>query len=168
MFIIKHKKVFILFLLSLLMIFSLVVYPNAYAKFENFTSLSPSITPQTSDKNVEADLLLADTFPITGRDDVSSNNYNDIWWHYPIFKVGSYAQITNNLKYVRNPDDGKCINASFCGALYKNIKNESNYSVPLPPAPDVTNENTRVNYYVADQNLFLGNQGGPGLQTLTP
>lgn len=95
---------------------------------------------------------------------MSTNNYQDIWWKYPVFRVGSYAQITNNLKYWENPDDGECIRADFCGALYENKKIRSNLSEPLPPVEFSPNE-VRVNYYNADKNLFLGPQAGPELPT---
>jgi hypothetical protein len=109
--------------------------------------------------------LLKDSYPSTGSKNVSSNNYSDIWWHYPIFKLGSYAQITNNIKYSRNPDDGECRTAEFCGALYKDHEIQSNISKPLPPAPEINNDSVRVGYYLAPNNLFLGGQDGPQLQT---
>jgi hypothetical protein len=105
------------------------------------------------------------SYPFTGRKTVSNNSYSNIWWNYPIFKVGSFAQITNNLRYRKNPDDGVCITADFCGALYKDGKMKSNYSNPLPVAPLVTANSVRVGYYKTDHNLFLGNQLGPELQT---
>jgi len=99
------------------------------------------------------------------RKTVSDNNTSDIWWHFPIFKVGSFAQVTNNLKYRRNPDDGTCIRADFCGALYNDDQLKTNISEPLPPAPLITGSSTRVNYYTTNNNLFMGQQDGPELQT---
>ena len=114
--------------------------------------------------NSETNPILSD-YPFTGRKTVSNNSYSNIWWHYPIFKVGSFAQITNNLRYRRNPDDGTCITADFCGALYKDTTLKSNISKPLPTAPLVSADTVRIGYYKTDHNLFLGNQLGPELQT---
>lgn len=99
------------------------------------------------------DVLLEGDYPLTGRNGVSNNSAASIWWHYPIFKVGSYAQITNNIKYPNNPDDGQCMPAEFCGAIYKEKPNmPSNYVEPLPPVPD--SQGARVNYYNTEYNLL--------------
>lgn len=59
------------------------------------------------------------TYPlINNKNEVSNHSVSDIWWYYPIFKVGSYAQITNNIKYPRNPDIGQCTPPELCGTLY--------------------------------------------------
>lgn len=134
---------------------------NQYMLLENFSNNnSPGKYPESEDGP-----LLSKQYSFTGRKTVSDNNNSDNWWHFPIFKVGSYAQVTNNLKYRRNPDDGTCIRADFCGALYKDGQLETNISKPLPPAPLITGTSTRVNYYTTDNNLFLGQQTGPELQT---
>jgi hypothetical protein len=98
--------------------------------------------------------------------DNCKNTYYDIWWNYPTFRVGSYTQITNNLKYPNNPDDGQCRPAEFCNVLYNDHQIASNISQPLPPAPSVTSDSVRVGYYSTPLNLFLGNQLGPQLPTL--
>ena len=76
--------------------------------------------------------------------------------------MGSYAQITNNLRYRNNPDDGQCRRSEFCGALYKDNQLMSNISKPLGPVPDTPG--TRVGYFRTDENLFLGPQPGPTLE----
>ncbi len=96
--------------------------------------------------------LLTSSYPYTGNKNVSNENSSTNWWYYPIFTEGSYNQITNNLRYRRNPDDGECSRAEFCGALYKDIKNKSNYIYPLPEAE--TGSGARVNYYRATPNLL--------------
>lgn len=71
--------------------------------------------------------LLYDSYrPNYRHNGVSANTYNDIWWHYPSFGVGSYKQTTNNLKYFKNPDEGTCVGAEFCGAFYKDKRARSN------------------------------------------
>lgn len=98
------------------------------------------------------DVLLEDSFPLTGRKGISNNSAYKIWWHYPIFEVGSYAQITNNLKYPNNPDEGTCMPASICGALYKEKQLKTNYIKPLPPIDP--NCGTRIGYFTTDVNLL--------------
>uniref|UniRef100_A0A6C0ESA7 Uncharacterized protein n=1 Tax=viral metagenome TaxID=1070528 RepID=A0A6C0ESA7_9ZZZZ len=102
--------------------------------------------------NAESDVLVQDTFPITHINGISNDTSNKIWWHYPIFKVGSYSQITNNIRYPNNPDEGTCMPASMCGALYKEIHNKSNYVKPLPPIDP--NSGTRVGYFSTLVNLL--------------
>ena len=64
-----------------------------------------------------------------------------------LFKLGSYKQITNNLKYYDNPDNGTCIRADFCGALYKNKKDtNTNITLPLPPVK----QGLRVGYFITE------------------
>ena len=111
----------------------------------------------------EVGTLLADSYPSTGRSTVSDNNYDTRWQDYPVFGVGSFAQITNNLRYWKNPDESQCRTPEFCNALYNDKQVESNISKPLPPAPAVDNNNIRVNFYTTNKNLFLGPQIGPEL-----
>ena len=95
--------------------------------------------------------ILEGSYPLmNNQNNVSNDSYYDIWWKYPSLKLGSYAQITNNLKYFNNPDDGTCISADFCGALYKNQKHKTNIITPLPPVPN--GSGVRVNYYRSESN----------------
>lgn len=107
-------------------------------------SLSPGDYPKSDDK------AILDDYPQIGKNDTSQNNYSDIWWHFPIFKLGSYEQITNNIRYNKNPDNGTCIRADFCGAIYKDIKNKSNIVKPLPPAEE--GDGARVGYFRSEPN----------------
>jgi len=100
----------------------------------------------------QTDLLVQDSYPRINKNGISNNTSSDIWWHYPIFKLGSYDQITNNIKYPNNPDEGTCTPASMCGALYHEKQLMSNYVNPLPPLnPDC---GTRVGYFDTDVNLL--------------
>lgn len=92
-------------------------------------------------------------YPTTGALGISNNEASDIWWHYPTFKVGSYEQITNNIKYPNNPDEGTCMPASMCGALYKERQEKSNIAKVLPPVC-VNEDGTRINYYNTDKNML--------------
>lgn len=97
-------------------------------------------------------VLVQDTYPSIGKNELSNNTSNDIWWHYPVFQLGSYEQITNNIKYPKNPDDGTCMPASMCGALYKNKSTGKNIVEPLPPInPDC---GTRIGYFTSDIQLI--------------
>jgi len=93
--------------------------------------------------------LLKGSFPLmNNHNNLSNDGYYNIWWQYPVLKPNSYAQITNNLKYVNNPDDGQCITANFCGALYKNRNHRTNVISQMPPVPP--GPGARVNYYRSD------------------
>jgi hypothetical protein len=104
-----------------------------------------SSNPNLSRENQQQDLLIQDTFPLTGNTGVSDKQSADVWWKYPIFKVGSYAQITNNIKYPRNPDTGRCMRIEMCDTLYENRENKSNVVVPYPPVE--SSDNPRVGYF---------------------
>jgi len=96
-------------------------------------------------------VLVQETYPITGKNGISNNGASDIWKWYPTFTLGSYAQITNNIRYPLRPSNGSCTPASMCGALYKENKNfiGKNYITPLPP---VSKCGTRVGYFSSPIN----------------
>ena len=102
--------------------------------------------------DAQTQVLVQDTYPPIGKNEISNDTASDIWWHYPTFKVGSYDQITNNIRYPNNPDVGRCTPASVCGALYHEKKIGSNYVEQLPPVnPDA---GTRIGYFTTDKNLL--------------
>lgn len=95
-------------------------------------------------------------FPHTANHNrVSDNGYPDIWFDYPVFRAGSYKQLTNNLRYPDNPDNGTCVRADFCGALYHDTHHRpSNVVKPLPPAEE--GDGARVGYFRTTPNeLFF-------------
>jgi hypothetical protein len=147
------------YLLLSLFIFTVLYLGSFNLSIEGFSGNNYPSSIETS--------LLSDSFTPTGNKNVTDNNASDIWWHYPIFTYNPpskhpYAQLTNNLRYRRNPDDGECSRSEFCGALYKDNHNKSNVVVPLPPVPD--DEGIRVNYYRTSSNLFLSEQPGKLLE----
>lgn len=101
--------------------------------------------------DAQTKVLVQDTYPPIGKNQISNDTANDIWWYYPTFEVGSYDQITNNIRYPNNPDVGRCTPASMCGALYHQKHLGSNYIKPLPPVDP--NSGTRVGYF--DTNVQL-------------
>ena len=149
----KYNCVFFYVLVTGILCLIAYRYYNSYKSkirsgFSNFISKQAGNYPSADDLPI-----LTDVYPYTGSKHVTDNTYNDIWWHYPIFREGSYKQITNNLRYYNNPDEGTCIRADFCGALYKEKDNKSNYIYPLPPVPHGTKP--RVNYYRTNVDLLL-------------
>jgi hypothetical protein len=99
----------------------------------------------------QTNVLVQDTYPPIGKNQISNNTANDIWMDYPIFSLGSYAQITNNIRYPDNPDDGTCTPASMCGALYHDKNTGNNFVKPLPPVNP--NCGTRVGYFTTDDQV---------------
>jgi hypothetical protein len=116
---------------------------------EGFTSLEQAMGkfPDAQDT-----LLVSDTYPPINKNELSNNTSSKIWWHYPTFQLGSYKQITNNIRYSNNPDIGTCMPASMCGAFYHEKKTGSNYVNPLPPV--TVNDGTRVGYFTTDETLI--------------
>jgi hypothetical protein len=90
---------------------------------------------------------------------ISYYYHNILYYYFPIFEVGSYAQTTNNIRYPANPDDGQCRPAEVCGALYGNQTSpQPKDNIVLPPVSD--SEWSRVNYYNTNKNLLpFKNQG---------
>ena len=116
---------------------------------EGFSGLYDIVTPGTYPKSVNQAIL--DDYPLIGKNETSDKNYSDIWWEYPIFGVGSFKQITNNLRYHDNPDEGTCVRADFCNAVYYNKQDEkSNIITPLPPAEE--GPGARVGYFRSEPN----------------
>jgi len=150
-------KIFIIVvLLILILVFALNV--NLFQKkMEGFKGAS-CCTNLGSDNNYfmnptpNDDILLKDSYPLKEKIGVSNDTANKIWWHYPTFEVGSYAQITNNLKYPNNPDVGRCTATEFCGSIYDEYQKKSNYIKPLPPIDP--NCGTRVGYFTTGINLL--------------
>jgi len=122
---------------------------NSMEGYSNYTlDQSSGDFPQA-----QTEVLVQNTYPPIGKNKISNNTSYDIWWHYPVFKVGSFDQITNNIRYPHNPDEGTCMPASMCGALYHDKFIQSNYVKPLPPVNPNCN-GTRVGYFNSDVNLM--------------
>jgi hypothetical protein len=100
------------------------------------------------------EVLVQDSYPRIKTPGLSSDNASNIWWHSPIFTVGSYDQITNNIKYSNNPDTGSCMPASLCGALYHEKQLKTNYVDTLPPVPLKGNVK-RVGYFNSNTMPFV-------------
>ncbi len=130
-------------ILILIIAFGLYLVPILKIN-EGFVSLLPGMFPKSVDR------AILDDYPQIGINETSNNNYNNIWTEYPIFPLASFEQITNNIRYHDNPDNGTCIRADFCGAIYKNKKVPSNIVTPLPPAEE--GPGARVGYFRSEPN----------------
>jgi hypothetical protein len=141
----------------LILILVLALVPPIYSKMtESFKNKNEGFTlgGASGDYPCAQDtVLVQDTYPITGINSVSDESGSTMWWRYPIFQVGSFKQMTNNIRYPNNPDDGRCTSADFCFALYKDKKMGSNIVTPLPPVDP--NSGTRVGYFATSDNLTM-------------
>ena len=144
-----NKILFLFTILILAVGLPLLFNATTFVKenFSNYTLDGASGHYPSSENNG----LLQDIYPMIKRKGVSNDSASKIWWHYPIFEVGSYDQITNNIRYPNNPDEGTCMPANLCGTFYKEKQLKSNYVHTLPPVDE--NGNTRVGYYTTDVNL---------------
>lgn len=106
--------------------------------------------------NMDNNLLVSDTYPAKQPASLSDENARTLASYYPTFTLGSYEQITNNLKHVLNPDIGRCMPASMCGALYHDKKDQgTNVVTPLPPVTTPEGQ-TRVGYFnTVGENAWL-------------
>lgn len=136
-------------MIFLMIILSLGLYLAPFIpKIEGFKTSSFAKTE--GEYPISLDKPILDDYPLIGKNEVSSDNASEIWWHYPIFSLPSFKQQTNNLRYRYNPDEGTCTRPEFCGALYHSIKNKSNEINPLPPAEEGTG--ARVGYFRTEPN----------------
>jgi hypothetical protein len=141
------KQTYIIYgFLVVSMVFVSLYLVNLKEGFTNEYDIStPGYFPETVDK------AILDDYPQIGKNETSKNTYSQIWWYYPVFSLGSFEQITNNLKNYYNPDNGTCMRADFCGALYHDNKNgKSNIIKPLPPAEE--GSGARVGYFRSEPN----------------
>jgi len=144
-----NQIVFLLLLIILALGLQLVFnFSNIYEGYSNY-----SLDQATGNfPDAQTKVLVQDTYPPIGKNQLSNNTSNDIWMDYPIVSLGSYDQITNNIKYPDNPDEGTCMPASMCGALYYDKNIGKNYVKPLPPVN--TDCGTRVGYFTTDEQVI--------------
>jgi hypothetical protein len=128
-----------------------VVLPLFFKNYEGFSNYKlDQAMGNVPDSQIQ--VLVQDTYPPIGKNQISNETSSDMWWHYPTFTLGSYKQITNNIRYPNNPDVGRCTPGSMCGALYHEKFLKSNYITPLPPVnPEC---GTRIGYFTTDEQLI--------------
>ena len=127
-------------------------HSSSCSLYEKYTNLGGEQHHKKQYPFSQTDVLLQESYPITGRSGVSNDQGSKIWWHYPIFEVGSYDQITNNIRFSNNPDTGRCMPADVCGTLYKEKQLKHNYVHPLPAVKPECG--SRVNYYYTPSSLL--------------
>lgn len=110
------------------------------------TGLNASTPADTAGKFPTPAGLVQDIYPrnMEYGGGISADDAADMWWHYPTFRLGSYDQITNNIRYPNNPDVGRCTPSSMCGAMYLERRTGTNEARVLPPADD---SGVRVGYF---------------------
>jgi hypothetical protein len=143
-----NHKIFLLLIVILAVSLPFIFNIRLSEGFDNY-----KINNAMSDfPDSQTNLLVEDTYPAIGKNQLSNNTSSKIWWHYPIFQLGSYKQITNNIRYPNNPDEGTCMPASMCGALYHEKKTGENIVQQLPPVNP--SAGTRVGYFTTDEQLI--------------
>lgn len=151
--------------LFLILILVLAAGPPIFSKLtESFNNKNEGFTLGGASGDypcAQTNVLLQDTYPITGSNSVSNETASKMWWRYPTFEVGSFKQMTNNMRYPNNPDDARCTPADVCYALYKNKNMGSNIVTPLPPVD--TNSGTRIGYFVTNDNLMPFRSDSPNI-----
>jgi hypothetical protein len=120
---------------------------NMSVSLEGYSNLKSGDYP-----DAQTSVLLQDTYPAIGKNELSNESAENMWQRYPIFELGSYEQTTNNIRYPNNPDDARCTPANFCYAVYKDKDMGSNIVNPLPQLDP--NAGTRVGYFDTDENLM--------------
>ena len=88
------------------------------------------------------DVLLEDEYTVKGNAGLSENKYSDNSKKRSVSRVGSFEQVTNNVREWSTPDNGNCSTADFCDTLYVSKIVEEKSVVPQP-----NDASTRVNYF---------------------
>ncbi len=123
-------------------------FPNTMEGYSNY-----SLAEEMGNfPEAQTEVLVQDTYPSIGKNELSNKSAEDMWWRYPIFEVGSYDQITNNIRYPNNPDNASCTPANTCYALYKDKDLGCNYVEPLPPVDPTYG--TRIGYFTTEDTLL--------------
>ena len=99
--------------------------------------------------------LLKGSYPLVDTSVISNNNADYVGLHNAPTELSSFAQITNNVRYNNNPDNGTCTPAQFCGSFYKDYQDKVNTSTHLTPVP--YGNGARVNYFRNKNNLLQFN-----------
>ena len=86
--------------------------------FENRVPLLPAGYPQEQPQGSNNNNIVTPPFPPGDMDPAHWKSVGDNWFHEPVYALGSYAQVTNNVRYPSSPDNGSCTPPSFCGSFY--------------------------------------------------
>ena len=116
------------------LIFFAMVYFYPLKK-ENFTTLTPGIIPTS-----ENTPLLNQ--PVLNNPGISTLGSSQLWKYYPVFPASSTQ--SNNIRYWKTPNNGKCTPSEMCGGIYSS---NYNLTIPSPPTTPDINARGRVNFY---------------------
>ena len=119
--------------LGLLGVIILCLFIGPLRFIEGFKSLryksedirTPGEYPLTVDKPP-----LYDTYELKGSNIITSNGSAHNWKEYPVFALGSFKQITNNLRFRKSPDDGTASTGDFSDAIYNTKTVKTNIIEP--------------------------------------
>ena len=143
-------KQFMFLILLIILALGLPLFFNLSKSIEGYTKYTLA-EANGNFPDAQTKVLVQDTYPPIGKNELSNKTSNDIWQSYPIVELGSYAQVTNNRRYPNNPDEGTCMPAGMCDALYYN-KNTGNNNVQILEQLH-PNCGTRVGYFDTNVNL---------------
>lgn len=132
----------ILLLLYITIEVNLLLKQNNINTLESFTPLEPEDIPV---KN----LLISDIYPSKISADTIVKYNNVIWKKNQPINVNGYKQVTNNIEYPINPDNGSCIPSVFCYSFYANNKKYPNNHV----SNMLLSENTTLTPYDTTDKL---------------
>lgn len=142
---------FIFLVLIIVLALGIPIFFNISVSLEGYKNYS--LGDVTGDyPAAQSSVLLQDTYPAIGKNELSNQSANTMWQRYPIYELGSYAQTTNNIRYPNNPDDARCTPANFCYAVYEDKDIGSNQVKVLPPLDP--NAGTRIGYFDTDKNMM--------------
>jgi hypothetical protein len=134
-------KIIILLIVSI--IFYIIYFNNSNIFKENFNNILETVGDYPIS---QSEPLLYNVYKSQKNINIGEDDASDMLNQFPIFKLGSYNQITNNLRYWKNPDNGTCAPTNMCNTLYLDKQVKSNVIKPLEQTPECSNLK-RVNYY---------------------
>ena len=149
-------------LLGILLLLYITIEVNVLLKQHNINPLE-AFTPLEPEDIPIKNLLVSDIYPAK----VSANTilkYNKYMWEKSqpqAVNANGYKQVTNNIEYPINPDNGSCIPAVFCYTFYANNKLYPNNHVSnmlLSDNPTITPYDTKdkENNLPYDQDVRVG------------
>ena len=99
-----YEFIFLIIFLLVVMFVPLAIYSHKYSCACKNAKVEPFLSGGNYPKSVEQPIL--NSYPSTDHKIIDKDDYSNNWIHYPVFSLGSYEQITNNLRYYKNPDNG--------------------------------------------------------------
>lgn len=149
----------IMFYVSLFLLLSILVYKPQKTQLHKETFSNFNFNFGEYPNSVNYPLLYGDyNLKKKNYGVVSTNDYSKNYEYYPINSSDSLK--TNNIRYWKTPDNGKCSTADFCDVLYdETIRPGESYNnseltsdmVINPPQPEWGI--SRVNYYESKPHM---------------